>query len=184
MVEDMAAASRVVIVGDAATSRDLRISRLAVDGCFAEVDARHGADLAADTLDGSLSGAQVVHLVGAVEPGTRLSLFEDGPGARAARIADACAMGGAVCATLPGPVSGPDGRALVGALLPGLRGGVLAQRWTPDGDSVLLPFLGAAAGAFTPGALVDALGAARRRAICEGHPPAEWAAYELYLAET
>ena len=176
------APARALIVGDAATSRDLQISRLAGPEGFAEVAVRHGPDLGRDALATTLERARVVHLVGALDDGPVLELSDDAPATPFSSLADALAMGGAVCATLMGPTEGVAGRAAVAALLPGLRGGLLTRGWAVEDDAVLLDFLAGAAHATQATELVGALGRARREAIRSGAPPSVWAAFELHLA--
>lgn len=173
-----------LIVGDAATTRDLQISTLASAGGLLSVDTRHGDDLEGEDLASALSGGRLVHLVGEVGPGGSLALVDEDVPINAARLAEALGAGGAVCATVMGPIAGPDGAAVVGSLLAGVRGGVLARRWGADDDrQFLLLFLSRAASATDPRALIAALGAARRDAIAAHLPPRTWGAYELFLPE-
>ena len=157
-----------LIVGDAATSGDLRIGRVV------DVDVRYGPD----TL--SLETAGIVHLVGPLAPGPAVCLRDEGPATPVSRVTDA--LTGALCATVMGPVEGTVGRDAVAALLPGVRGGVLARRWAADDQSLLLGFYARAAKATDAAGLVSALGEARQVAIREGLPPHVWAAFELHLS--
>lgn len=173
-----------LIVGDAATARDLMISTLAGEGGLRSVDARHGEALDAASLPAVLAGGRFVHLVGEVAPGPALVLVDEGNPVPVPRLAEALGAGGTVCATMMGPLDGPDGGAAVGALLAGVRGGVLGRRWAEDADrQFLLLFLARAVDATDGRALTAALGAARRDAIAARVPPKAWGAYTLYVPE-
>lgn len=173
-----------LIVGDAATTRDLQISTLASAGGLLSVDTRHGEDLEPGDLSSALAGGRLVHLVGDLGPGAAVALIDEEVPISASHIAEALGAGGTVCATVMGPVDGPDGAAVVGSLLAGVRGGVLARRWAADDDrQFLLLFLRRAASATDARALVAALGEARRDAIAHHISPRAWGAYELYLPE-
>lgn len=172
-----------LIVGDFATGRDLRVSTLVGEGQFESVDTRLGADLGPAELTAALTGARVVHLVGALTADAGLTLAEDAAPTPLYRVAEALGGGGAVCATLMGPAGGDVARGAAGTLLAGLRGGVLVRHWTGNDEDLLLDFLAGAARAGDASALIDALGHARRACIEAGVQPRDWAGYELYLAE-
>lgn len=178
------APATALIVGDAATARDLQISTLAGEGGLRSVDARHGEALDGASLPAVLAGGRFVHLVGEVAPGPALCLVDDGNPVPVPRLAEALGAGGTVCATLMGPLDGAEGGAAVGALLAGVRGGVLGRRWAEDADrQFLLLFLARAVDATDARALTAALGAARRDAIAARLAPKAWGAYTLYVPE-
>jgi hypothetical protein len=171
------------IIGDDATARDLRISTLSGQGFFSAVEVRHGADLADQGLAAAVDRARVVHILGRIE-GDGIELSADGPATALTDLGDALARGGAVCATLMGPVDGEAGHRAIAAVLPGVRGAVLVRRWDTEEDgSFLLHFLAGAAHATDTWSLAEALAAARRAAIRAHLPPAVWAAYTLFAPE-
>ncbi|MCA9541716.1 MAG: CHAT domain-containing protein, partial [Myxococcales bacterium] len=175
---------RALIVGDAATARDLQLSTLIDGHGFVGVDARHGDELAPPELATALEGARFVHLVGGLDEGDGLKLIDEAPPTAARALAEALGAGGALCATAMGPVEGTAGQALVGTLLSGLRGGLLARTQPADEErSVLLRFFGHAATSTNTEALIDAFGEAVRGAIRDHVSPADWSAYTLYVAE-
>lgn len=184
LADDPVAPPTALLVGEA-TVRDLEISTLCGEhGWFESVSTRMGDELEEDGLVPALAHARIVQLVGELAPGPALTLCEERPPVPVERVAEALAAGGAVCAVLSGPVEGSRGRAAVGGLLAGVRGGVLARHAAPDDDGgVLLRFLASAASAEGSWALVEALGEARRAAIEAGLAPAQWGAYELFIAE-
>ena len=171
------------ILGDDATARDLRISTLSGQGFFSAVEVRHGADVLEQGLAAAVDRARVVHILGRIE-GEGIELCADTAPFSLAELGDALARGGAVCATLMGPVTGEDGHRAVAALLPGVRGALLVRRWETEEDgSFLLHFLAGAAHATDTLALAEALAAARRAAVRAHLPAAVWAAYTLVTAE-
>ena len=176
--------SRVLIVGDGATARDLRLSTLVGEGHYAAVEVRHGCDLSPDVIDQVLGPAHIVHLVGRVVDGPSFELRDQARPVSAEAIARAMARGGVTCATVLGPVEGPLGRAAVSQLLCGVVGGVLVRHWETEDDNFIQEFVREAAGATDADGLVRALAVARRRAIISGVPPRAWAAYDLYIAES
>lgn len=170
--------ARAVVVGDSATTRDLQLSRLVGPHAFEVVDIVDG-----DALGG---GAQLVHLVGEVVEhpalGPAIALVEDDAPRAALAVADALRRAGVALASLPGPLEGPAGRAVISALLGGVRCGVLARHWAADEDArCLLAILREAATAEDPWAAAAAMTTARRAAIEDDIPVRAWAAYELYL---
>lgn len=173
-----------LIVGDGATARDLQISTLAGEGGLRSVDARHGEALDGKSLTSVLAGGRFVHLVGELEPGPSIGLVDELDPLPVSRVAEALGVGGTVCATMMGPLDVPDGGAAIGALLAGVRGGVLGRRWAADADrQFLMLFLSRAVGAEDARALIAALGAARRDAIAARMPAKAWGAYTLYVSE-
>lgn len=177
------APATAMIIGDDATARDLRISTLSGQGFFRAVDVRHGADLGQGQLAATIGETRVVHVLGELTGDCAVGLIADEAPTSLAELAGVLGDGGAVCATLMGPVEGERGRAAVGALLPGVRGGILMRRWHTDEDgSFLLHFLAGAAHAVDSWALAEALAAARRATMRANLPPAIWAAYSLTVA--
>jgi hypothetical protein len=174
----------VVIAGDAATGRDLRIATLAREGLYEAVEVRHGDDLGPGDLASALGPARVVHLVGSIEAGPAVALRDGEAPVPVGDLAEALSRGGAVCTTLMGPVEGPLGRQAISTLLTSVQGGVLARQWRADDDGAfLIEFLRHAAGATEAQGLTAALANARRAAIHARMAPRHWAAFELYLAE-
>ena len=178
-------APRVALVVGEATARDLELGTLCGEqGWFLGIDTRMGEDLSPERLLETLGGARVVQLVGEIDAGPMLALADGQPALPVERVACALGAGGAVCVVLCGPVEGANGRAAIGGLLAGARGGVLARHVALDDDGgMLLRFLAGAAAATGPWPLVEALGEARRAAISADLSPATWGAYELYLAD-
>ncbi len=173
-----------IVVGDQATSRDLRLSMLAREGLYDAVAIRTGDELAPDRLDDALGPARFLHLVGTLGTGATLALRDDEPRRPSATSSAATRGAGVVGAVLFGPVEGPTGRQAVGTLLGGVVGGVFARHWHVDEDGeFLLELARASANAQTARELGAALAATRRAAIRARLPAKLWAAYELYTVE-
>lgn len=172
-----------LIVGDMATTRDLRLATLTGDDLFGSVSARHGSDLESSALATALGGARVLHFVGSATT-AGLQLAEAGRPTGWGELAHVIGDGGALCASVMGPVDTPAVFEALAGLLPGVRGGLVARVWSPEEDGTfLLRFLSGIARAQTPEALVVAMGETRRVAIEAGLSVHQWAAYELVMPE-
>ncbi len=172
----------VIVAGDHATSRDLRLSVLERDGLYRSIVVRTGEDLSTEALPEALRPARLVHLLGTLGTGPTIDLCDDAPATPVEAVADA--LRGAVGVMLFGPVEGPTGRNAVGSLLTGVTGGVFARHWPVDEDGEFLHELfRASATACTARELAAALAATRRAAIRARLPARLWSAYELYTHE-
>lgn len=176
--------ARAVIAGDHATGRDLRLSVLERGGLYEAVSVATGDDLHSDRLVETLGPARFVHVVAELGPGATLALREDAPATPVAEVTAALRAAGAVAVMLFGPIDGPAGRQVVGSLLGGVRGGVLARQFSVDEEGEFLFELArASASATGPRDLAAALAATRRAAIRARLPVRLWSAYELFTAE-
>jgi hypothetical protein len=114
----------------------------------------------------------------------RASREDEGPDTHRRHRRQRCAAAGVVGALLFGPVEGPAGRQVVGSLLGGVHGGILARQSNVDEEGEFLFELArACAGATGPRELAAALAATRRAAIRARLPARLWSAYELFTAE-
>jgi hypothetical protein len=176
--------ARAVIAGDHATGRDLRLSVLERDGLYESVTVVTGDDLETSRLAATLGPARFLHLVAELGAGGTLALREDEPPTPVADITAALRAAGVVGVLLFGPIDGPAGRQVVGSLLGGVHGGILARQSNVDEEGEFLFELArACAGATGPRELAAALAATRRAAIRARLPARLWSAYELFTAE-
>ena len=173
-----------VVIGDAATDRDLRLGTLEGDDLYERVVVRSGEELGVESLHEAVSDARFLHVVGAVTAGPCVSLSDDDAALPVATLAEACRRGAVATALLHGPVEGPLGREAVSLLLGGVRHGVFARHWQVDEDGeFLLELARACAEARGPHDFAAALAATRCAAIKAGRPAKIWMAYELYVKE-
>jgi hypothetical protein len=175
--------TRLVVVGDAVTSRDLRLCELEQDGAWSTVHVHADADaLTPEVLRESLAHARCVHFVGALDA-NGVALVE----ARPVSVADLTKIlreAGVGIALLHGPVEGPVGRDAIAELLSSGCDAVVARHWDADADGEFLHELArACARAEGPQGAARALSETRRAAIRARMPAQVWMAYEIYERE-
>ena len=178
------APNSVVIMGDGATTEDLRIAPVEGRNAVDSIVYRHGEALEPGQLGSTTQNGRFVHLVGGYSDGTGVRLRDDGQTTSALDLAVACGGGGALCLSSTHPIRASESRERLGLSLAGVRGGMLSCAWPITvGNEFMHGFFSRAAHASRRGALVNALADTQRAFIANDAPVWQWAAFRLFVPE-
>jgi len=174
---------RLVVLGDAVTSRDLGLCELERDGVWSAVHIVSDAeDLHDEAHDARLAGARCVHLVGAVA--ARSVELREGHPASLQALGARLRRAGVAVVVLDGPVDGPEADAALSALIEGGCDAVIVRRWAGDEDGTFLrELVRACARAEAAADVTRALAETRRAAVIARLPARAWMAYEVFERE-
>ncbi len=178
------APNSVVVMGDGATTEDLKIAPVEGRDAVESVDYRHGEALDIGQLVTTTGGGRFVHLVGHPVDGPGYVLRDDGETTSVLDLATALGASGALCLTTINPIRASLERDRIGLSLAGVRGGLLASGWpVTSGNEFVHGFFSRAAHGSRRSALVNALAETQRAFIANEAPVWQWAGFRLFVPE-